>query len=87
MKIIGVIIRDGTFEGHNYHNAYFQGTEPFAEGRGIGYQAKAVKVKIALLSELLGKMPTEKDLSPLVGKELTFFYNEFKTVTHIEGLK
>lgn len=87
MNVIGVSNSEGTFEGRPYHNVIFHCSEPFDSEKGAGQMVKTYKVKHQILAEILGKPPTAKDLESLIGKKITCFYDEWKNVARVEGLK
>jgi hypothetical protein len=86
MKIVGTTIAKGEYEGNQYHNVVFHCTEPIDADRGTGFKVKTVKTKYRVLAEVIGKPPTDKDIAAMVGKEATFFYDEYKNVAAILGL-
>jgi len=83
MKITGVERKQGEYEGTPYNNVIYHGTEPI-EKDGLGLKVKSVKVKYAVLSELFNKQLTEKEIFAFVGKEVVFYYDEFKNVKFLQ---
>lgn len=84
MKIFGVEQKEGIYEGNAYNNIHFHGTEPFSNINSAGEKAKEVKVKHRVLSSNFGKELNLKDIQALVGKELSFYYNEHGSVTVVQ---
>lgn len=85
-KIVGVEQKSGVYESIQYNNVKCHCTAPFENGKGSGFKVKEFKVKYSVLSEIVGKQLTEKELAALVGKEVSFYYDEFKNVSYIQGL-
>jgi hypothetical protein len=87
LKVIGIAERQGVYEGSPYHNVNFHCTIPFSDdsGKSSGLQVKHVKVKYDILCETQGgKRLAEKDLFAFIGKDVTFFYNEYKNVIFVQ---
>jgi hypothetical protein len=84
MVIIGVEEKQGVYEGNAYHNAVFHGTVPIEHENGVGLKPKSVKVKFGVLSQNFGKALTTKEILSFVGKQLNFFYDEYKNVIVVQ---
>lgn len=84
VQIIGIAQKAGVFEGVPYDNVVFHASEPFAQGKGLGVQAKTYKVKRKVLAEIFGKDLTDKELAGFIGQNAEFFFNEYKQVKHLE---
>ena len=87
MKIIGVNESVGVYEGSPYDNAVFHGTEAYEQGKGTGLKSHKVKVKQKILTELYGKRLPEKELAAFIGKEVEFFYDEYKNVAFLQVIE
>lgn len=83
MKIIGIEESKGSFEGKDYHNVIFHCTKPIEAQKGMGFQAKSIKVKSKVLIENFGKQLTLKEITSFVGQEANFYYDEFKNVSYV----
>jgi hypothetical protein len=84
MKIGGIEESTGVYEGNAYDNVKFNCKEPFESGKGVGEKYKVVKVKRKVLNENFEKHMTLKELGAFVGKEVTFFYDEFQNVMFVQ---
>jgi hypothetical protein len=84
VKVIGIAESKGEYEGSIYHNVNFQCTVPYEDGKGTGLQAKSVKVKYKVLTECYGKPLTDKEIVAFVGKEVNFYYDEYKNVSVVQ---
>ncbi|MCL2004085.1 MAG: hypothetical protein FWG72_08805 [Oscillospiraceae bacterium] len=84
MKIIGIEEKEGVYEGTAYHNIHFHGTEPFSNDKSAGLKTKEIKVKHKILSENFGKALTTKEILTFVGKEVAFYYDEYKNVNFVQ---
>jgi len=84
MKIIGIQRKTGVFEATEYDNYHFHATEPFSNDKSAGLKTKEIKVKHKILSENFGKSLTEKEILAFVGKEATFYYDEYKNVSFVQ---
>lgn len=80
MKIVGIEVKTGTYEGANYSNAYLNYKKDFTEHSNfIGDCYGQIKVKSALLKEIANN----KDLSvnDLIGKDVkNVYYNRYGQV-------
>jgi hypothetical protein len=83
MKVTGISERIGTYEGFEYHNFMFYGTNPIKPGKGFGEETEVAKVKFAVLKETFGHDLTADSVYALIGREVKFGYNQFKDVEFI----
>jgi hypothetical protein len=85
MKIIGIEIREGTYEGRAYKNVMFYGTEKIKNERSIGVSVRFEKVAFALLEEKNGIVEDDEVLG-LMGKNLDFAYDKYDRVSYVVEL-
>lgn len=83
MKIIGIKRKSGVYEGNPFDNIYFDCTEPYVNGKGIGLRAETIKVKHRVLAENFGKEMTEQELAAFIGQEAEFFYDAHQSVKFV----
>jgi len=83
MKVVGVDIKSGNYQGHDYCNAMIYGTYPVKNGLGVATRHE--KVRYTKLCEILA-VPTvdEKVMKErLVGKDLEFACDRYGNVVYI----
>jgi hypothetical protein len=83
MKVIGVEIKSGEYQGRQYCNAVIHGTYPVKNGVGVATAFE--KVKYAKLCEILGVERVDEPVikERIMGKNLEFAYDRWQNVAYI----
>lgn len=81
--IVGVVQREGEYQGVVYNNIIFHCTKPFEQGKGFGVQVKTYKVKCRVLAEIFGKELSDKELSAFINQSAEFYFDEYGAVKHL----
>ena len=87
MKIVGITINQGEYQGRNYHNVVFHGISEATRENAVGQLVEQVKVNYATLLSQIGTDKTDKHIFGYVGKELGFAYNKYGSVEYVTELK
>jgi hypothetical protein len=89
MKIIGVEIQKGTYEGNAYHNVKFYGTYQIREDKGVGLAVAFEKMKHDRLCEQLAIKAVDAKViqERFMGRELEFAYDKWKNATYVTEVK
>jgi hypothetical protein len=87
MKVIGVDIKSGNYQGNDYCNVMIYGTYPTSE-KGFGEATQFEKVKYNKLCEILGVEQINKNVveKRLMNKNVEFGYDRFKNVNYMTEL-
>lgn len=84
MKVLGVTIKEGEYQGRAYKNVMLHCS--YEDQNALGVLTEVVKVKHSSVKEVFGKEMDSKDYQNLIGKQINAYYNRFGVVSEIKVL-
>lgn len=81
MKIVGIEEKLGEFNNKPFHHVYFHCAKEFTNEKSKGLNVSAVRVRYDALTNSFDKALTSAEILSLVGKDVEFYYDQYKNVS------
>lgn len=85
MKVVGIKLSTGEYEGHKYENYILYATDADVKGIVAGICPSTIKVKASRVPDILAVLNMHK-IEDLMNKNIVAYYDAYKNCSKIELL-